>query len=249
MDEIEFPVCEVAAGQYAVGSRVLRDSRPEHPVELAAFSIGQTAVTNQQLRPFVDAGGYSTERYWTEIGWRWLRDRPARAPAFWEDAAFNAPDQPVVGVSWYEAIAFTHWLAETTGTPWRLPTEVEWEAAARGPFDEAPKPRLFNTAERGIGHPWAVTEWGNRSWCGAQDLCGNIWEWCSTRWGHSYYALDYAYPYVSDDGREFLDGSHARVIRGGSWFNSLPEADPAHRSRYLPGSKASNIGFRLALSR
>lgn len=86
----------------------------------------------------------------------------------------------------------------------------------------------------------------NRSWCGAEDLCGNVWEWTSSRWGRNWQTLDYRYPYHAGDGREDPTGSHARVIRGGSWFDLLREAHPANRGRYLPGSRGSNIGFRLA---
>jgi formylglycine-generating enzyme required for sulfatase activity len=135
-----------------------------------------------------------------------------------------------------------------TGLPWRLPLEAEWEAAARGPEGTAPRPRIYNTVERSIGRPWAVTEESNISWCGAGDMVGNVWEWTSTRWGRNYQSRDYVYPYTNEDGRENPEGSDARVIRGGSWFDPLADADPANRGRYLPGSRASNIGFRLARS-
>jgi formylglycine-generating enzyme required for sulfatase activity len=183
---------------------------------------------------------------WTNMGWRWQDHKEGQHPAFWNDPQFNPPHQPVVGVSWYEALAFTRWLARETNLPWRLPTEAEWEAAARGQDDEAPRPRLYNTAERRYGQPWAVTTETNVSWCGAKDLCGNVWEWCSSRWGRNWQTHDYQYPYEISNNRESLEGSHARIIRGGSWFDPLPEANPANRGRYLPGSRGSNIGFRLA---
>lgn len=242
---LEMITCAVPAGTYLIGDDQLAISRPAHAVDLQAFAIGQTTVTNAQFRAFFDAGGYGDERLWTAMGWRWLASKGDARPAFWSDERFNAPDQPVVGVSWYEAAAFARWLARESGLPWRLPTEVEWEAAARGPDGDAPAPRVYNTAERGLGHPWAVTRMGNVSWCGAGDLCGNVWEWCSTRWGRNWQTLEFRYPY-HDDGRENLAGSDARVMRGGSWFDPLSEANPANRGRYLPGSRGSNIGFRLA---
>jgi formylglycine-generating enzyme required for sulfatase activity len=200
-----FAVCEIPAGSYPMGDNSMTISRPAHTVQLPAFVIAETVVT-------------------------------------------NAHDQPVVGVCWYEAVAFARWLARESGEKWRLPSEAEWEAAARGAEDEAPRPRLYNTVEMRMGQPWPVTTESNISWCGARDLCGNVWEWCNTRWGRNWQTLDYPYPYHAGDGREDLEGSHARVMRGGSWFDPLPEANPANRARYLPGSRGSNIGFRLARS-
>ena len=244
----DISICEVPAGTYLIGDKLIGYSRPEHELTLRPFAIGLTTVTNAQFAPFMAAGGYGTEAYWGEMGWQWLHGKRETEPGFWRDPLFNQPDQPVVGVSWYEVDAYTRWLAEATGIYWRLPSEVEWEAAARGPEASAPRPREYNTAERGLGRAWAVTDGVSVSWCGALDLCGNVWEWCSTRWGHNFQSRDYLYPYNRDDGREYLTGSYARVIRGGSWFDPLPEANPAGRSRYLPGSRASNIGFRLARS-
>jgi formylglycine-generating enzyme required for sulfatase activity len=230
------------------------NSRPAHRISLKAFAICITAVTNGEFAGFVEANGYQTPEYWSEAGWRSQEHKKEIQPAFWNDSNFNDPYQPVVGVSWYEADAFARWQAHMSGLAWRLPTEAEWEAAARGPYGHtwpvgrAPDPKLTNTVERGMGKPWTACDLGNVSWCGAHDLCGNVWEWCSSRWGHNWQTLEYAYPYKPSDGREDLSGSHARVIRGGSWFDLLPEANPANRGRYLPGSRASNIGFRLVRS-
>lgn len=243
------PVCEVPAGVYPIGDDRLPDSRPAHTVELAAFSIGRTTVTNAQFMAFVTvAEGYTNQSFWSEAGWRWLLHKQVTHPAFWHDPNFNRPDQPVVGVCWYEAEAFACWLKLETDQTWRLPTEAEWEAAARGLEGTLPQPPSSNTAERRIGYPWAVTQPGNLSWCGAADLCGNVWEWCSSRWGRNWQVLDYRYPYQPDDGREDQTGSFARVMRGGSWFDAATESHPANRGRYLPGSRGSNIGFRVAHS-
>lgn len=243
-----YEVCSVPAGTYPIGDNRLAISRPAHTVKLSAFAIGKTTVTNLQFLAFIAAEGYKTEALWSEMGWHWLEGKGDTRPAFLDDPNFNNPDQPVVGVSWYEADAYARWLAKETDLPWRLPNEAEWEAAARGEDDEAPRPRQYNTVERRLGHPWAVTEVGNVSWCGAADLCGNVWEWCNTRWGRNWQTQEYNYPYNAGDGREFPTGSQARVMRGGSWFDPIIEANPANRGRYLPGSRGSNIGFRLAHS-
>lgn len=249
-----FAVAEIAAGSYPIGDDAIPVSTPAHRVSLRAFAIGLTAVTNAEFAGFIQGGGYATPEYWGEDGWHWQEHKQVTQPAFWGDTQFNDGLQPVVGVCWYEALAFTQWLAKHTGTAWRLPTEVEWEAAVRGPYGHkwpvgrAPDERLTNTVERGIGKPWRAHDIGNVSWCGAHDLCGNVWEWCSSRWGHNWQTLEYPYPYSAKDGREDLSGTQARIIRGGSWFDVLEEANPANRGRYLPGSRASNIGFRMAYS-
>ena len=245
----EYPTCTVPAGRYPIGSDTgPAAARPAHTVALGAFAIGRCAVTNAHFALFIAAGGYDDPRWWTEMGWRWRQGRGAARPGFWDDPAFNDPAQPVVGVCWYEADAFARWLAATTAQPWRLPTEAEWEAAARGSGDQpAPDPAHINSAEWRAGRPWPAAR-GAASWCGAVGLLGNVWEWCSTRWGHNWQTLDYPYPYDPDDGREALDGSHARVMRGGSWFDPASQALPSSRGRYLPGSRGSNIGFRLARS-
>jgi formylglycine-generating enzyme required for sulfatase activity len=242
----DIDLCSIPAGNYLIGDDANPISRPAHTVTLAAFSIGQIAVTNEQFAGFITAGGYTDESLWSVMGWRWQQRKQVTEPAFWQAANFNHALQPVVGVGWYEALAFVTWLARSTGQPWRLPSEIEWEAADGRTLPE--DARRVNSVERGIGRPWGVFGVGEQSWCGAWDLCGNVWEWTVSRWGHNWQTLEYAYPYNPDDGRETLEGSAARVMRGGSYFDTLKEAHPTNRGRFLPGSRASNIGFRLALS-
>lgn len=243
---LPYPACPVLAGTYPMGAAHPVIARPPHTVPLVAFAIGQNPVTNAHYIQFIGADGYKRRELWTEAGWRWQEHKQAEMPPYLVDPQFNKPDQPVVGVSWYEAAAFARWLALETGLPWRLPAEAEWEAAARGADDEPQRPRKYNTAEWGLGRPWSTRVETNVSWCGARDLLGNVWEWCNTRWGHNWQTLEYPYPYHGGDGREDEEGSHARLMRGGSWFDPLTAADPVNRARYLPGSRGSNIGFRLA---
>jgi formylglycine-generating enzyme required for sulfatase activity len=175
--------------------------------------------------------------------------KPVTYPAFWKDTKFNHGVLPVVGIGWYEALAFVTWLKRVTDQPWRLLTEVEWEAAAPTAGDPlSKKTRRINCAEMGIGHPWVAAGMGMESWCGASNMRGNVWEWTSSRWGHNWQSMEYPYPYDPADGREDLDGSAARVMRGGSYFDPVSESHPANRGRFLPGSRASNIGFRIGYS-
>ncbi|MCU0511713.1 MAG: formylglycine-generating enzyme family protein [Anaerolineae bacterium] len=250
-------LCPVPGGTYPLGSDALPAARPAHTVMLAAYSLAQTAVTNAEYAQFVAAGGYRQPRWWTDAGRRWLKTQPGTFPAFWHDARFNQAQQPVVGISWYEALAYATWLAHSTGAPWRLPAEAEYEAAARGhghghdhgqPGHAPQDDRRIISAAGGPGHPVPVTTPGDVSWCGAYHLHGNVRHWCSTRYGRNWQTALYHYPYRADDGREDLTGSFARILRGGSWFDAPAEAHPAQRARYLPGLRGSNIGFRLAYS-
>src|SRR5574341_1437648 len=109
----------VPGGRFRMGSEQGRpDERPVHEVEVSPFFLARVPVTRAEYAPFLDVGG-------------------VEAPPWWSDPAFSAPDQPVVGVRWFEAVAFTHWIAERRGGRWRLPTEAEWERAARGGLDQA----------------------------------------------------------------------------------------------------------------
>ena len=238
-------VCSIPTGDHTLGDARYPSSRPQHTVHLAAYHIAQDAVTNHLYAEFVLDGGYDDPQWWTELGQRWLKSKQINQPHFWSIEQFGHPEQPVVGISWYEALAFTRWLSHHTGQPWRLPTEAEWEAAAQGADTNSGR---INTAEQLHSRPLRIDEPDYRpnvSRYGARHMLGNVYEWCSTRWGHNWQSLDYPYPYDPDDGREDLDGSHARVMRGGSWFDPIQMAHPSYRARYLPGSRGSNIGFRL----
>lgn len=230
----------ILPGNYSIGNESFALSRPLHTVRIEAFAMMQGTVTNQQFADFVSAGGYRIDDTWSEMGLRWRKSRKTLIPAFWTDTNFNAPEQPVVGISWYEALAFANWLAIETGHPWRMPSEVEWEVAATSEGEGQ-----IHSANSGLQRTIPAIGKGYQSSHGAWNLRGNIHEWCSTSWGRNWQSLDYPYPYVADDGREDLSGSYARVMRGGSWFDPLEETHPAKRARYLPGSRGSNIGFRL----
>lgn len=249
MPELPFDIatCTLPTGTYTIGSEAFKSSRPAHRVELGAFAIMRYAVSNLLYYQFEQAGGYTTERYWSAMGWRWRQSKSVTVAAFRGESRFNRPQQPVVGVSWYAALAFARWLTEMTPQTWRLPTEAEFEAAARGHDDNSPIQNQPHVAGR-IQRPITVDTSAHVAACGAVNLLGNVWEWTSSRWGRNWQSLDYAYPYDPDDGREDLSGSYARVMRGGSWFDAPQEAHPARRGRYLPGSRGSNIGFRLVHS-
>ncbi|MBK6433624.1 MAG: SUMF1/EgtB/PvdO family nonheme iron enzyme [Anaerolineae bacterium] len=121
----------VPAGEFTMGSadsdtQAGSDEKPQHRVNVDGFWIDRTEVTNEQYRKFVDVGGYNQKQYWTEAGWTWKGQNNATQPGCWGDGNFNQGQQPVVCVSWYEAYAYARWAGG------RLPSEAEWEKAARG---------------------------------------------------------------------------------------------------------------------
>jgi gamma-glutamyl hercynylcysteine S-oxide synthase len=234
----------VPGGNYLIGASSGDTAhQPRHTIQLKTFAIGRTTVSNGQFHNFIRAGGYTQAEFWTTMGWRWQNSKQPIRPAFWDDDKLNHPLQPVVGIAWYTALAFARWLSLETGQGWHLPTEVQWEVAAQPP-GELPY-RAINSAELGLDRTWSVLGNGQVSTVGAHDMLGNVWEWTTSRWGRNWQTLEYNYPYEAEDGREDLSGSHARVMRGGSWFDPRNLATPRHRGRYLPGSRGSNIGFRL----
>lgn len=179
------------------------------------------------------------------------------APQFWHDARFNNPAQPVIGICWHEARAYCNWLSAQSGRPFRLPSEVEWEAVARGPsgrrhaygdaFDRwranTMATHLRQVAPVGIFPDGDTPE-------GVADLAGNVYAWTSTAWGTDPDRAAFRYPYRSDDGREDADAppDMMRIIRGGSWYD-LPPSSLAYARMNAYASdrrRISGVGLRLA---
>lgn len=164
------------------------------------FAVGRYPVTNAEYARFIVAGGYTTQKWWTEQGWKFLQPGGHRwddqahyitMPRLWDNIRFTAPSQPVVGVSWYEAMAYCKWLSEQLGMQIRLPTSYEHERTSRHtdqrPYpwgDTHPTPDHANTQETLIGKlsPIGCFPLGNAI-NGASDLKGNIIEWLSTGYG------------------------------------------------------------------
>ncbi len=237
----------VPPGTFQMGSSNDADERPIHSVTIErGFWLDLTPVTNASYAQFIKDGGYKTETYWTPGGWAWRKTADKTAPRDYDD--FTAPQQPRVGVTWFEAYAYCQWREG------RLPTEAEWEWAARG--------------ERRLVYPWgndfkrdsSVVIYGENSgrkshpvgegirvagasWVGALDMSGNVWEWISS--------LYTPYPYDGNDGREADTGDRTdvlRVLRGGSWGDSQDNVRAANRFRVDPANQFNRWGFRLARS-
>ena len=185
-------------------------------------------VTNAAYRKFIEAGGYDNQTYWSQEGWQWQTSETITQPTFWDNKQFNGPDQPVVGVSYYEAEAYATWAGK------RLPTEQEWEKAARGtdgreyPWgEEFDADRCANSVKGERKQPTPVGTFPEEaSPFGCQDMAGNVVEWCAS-W--------------------FNEKKEGRVLRGGAWFLVNPEDFRcAVRDYYDPRDRDGLIGFRCA---
>jgi formylglycine-generating enzyme required for sulfatase activity len=210
----------------------------------AAFSIAKYPVTNGQFAVFMELGGYRENKWWTEAGWQAREKEGWVEPRFWKESRFNRSDCPVVGVSWYEAMAFCRWLSDESGENIVLPTEEQWQRAAQGdsgllyPWgNEWDGERCNNRVApfRSEG-PSPVTQYEGKgeSPFGVADMCGNVWEWCLTDF---------------DTGRSDASDNNARVLRGGSWWGNSPRfLRAAVRNWNNPSDWYYIAGFRIARS-
>jgi formylglycine-generating enzyme required for sulfatase activity len=245
---------DVPAGPFLMGSSDVDeqadiDEKPQHELTLPAFWIGKTPITNAQWRHFLETDGYTNRRYWTNAGWKFQQEQKIRQPVYWEDPRYNADDQPVVGVSWYEAVAYCRWLSKITKQEFYLPSEAEWEKAARGPrgriypWGNKWRAKCCNNDEAGIRRPSPVGSFPKgASPYGALDMAGNVWEWCATKYGKPY-----PYDISEDEWAEiYLEGTDARRLRGGTWYDDRTSVRGTSRGRYDPRYRLNLIGMRVA---
>lgn len=229
----------IPAGPFLMGSdqgEVVE--APQHSIYLPDYNIGKYPVTNAQYEEFVK---YTKHPAPQKGGW------------FGKVPPKDKLDHPVVGVSWYDALAYCQWLSQQSNHLYRLPTEAEWEKAARGTDGQL--------------YPWG-NEWdADRCNCAATqtapvtaylagqspytccDMIGNVWEWTSTLWGMNLLESSFPYPYQFDDGREDLtmDTSYHRLFRGGCFDDEVTRLRSSTRGWFTPNHQDKRRGFRVVL--
>jgi formylglycine-generating enzyme required for sulfatase activity len=218
----------IPEGWFWMGCETGRDDeKPVHRVWVDAFELGVHQVTN---------AGYA----------RFLAATQHPKPLHWDDPNFNNPRQPVVGPSWFDAVAYCDWLSKLTGRRYRLPTEAEWERAARGgvegklyPWGDAPPESLPDYATRWKTAPEPVGLYPPNAF-GLYNLCDNVHEWCADWYDSRFYAHS---PERNPQGP--ARGSR-RASRGGSWRHHIRVSRSAARSSIPPEFKYADYGFRLA---
>jgi formylglycine-generating enzyme required for sulfatase activity len=228
MEMIEPEMVQITGGSFLMGSESgADDERPAHEVQLSPFSIGKYPVTNKQYQSFLESSGYLP------------------VPLSWGDPHFYDSGQPVVGVSWFDALAFCEWLSNSTGKNYRLPTEAEWEYTACA------------------GRPENTYPWGTRTWAewpelharfqngpervglfkpnpwGIHDMGMNVHEWCADWYAADYYAVS---PRYDASGPE--KGTR-RASRGGSWRHHVKITRCAARSSIPSAYRYADYGFRV----
>jgi len=221
-------MARIPEGWYSMGCEAGRDDeKPVHRVWVDAFELALCQTSNRDYAQFIRSTG-------------------RRPPSAWNDPAFSNPNQPVVSVSWFDAAAYCAWLASLTGQSYRLPTEAEWERAARGgieggkyPWGDDPPESLPDYARRWLTGPEPVGRLVPNAY-GLYDVGTNVHEWCADWYDARYYARS---PERNPLGP--TSGTR-RASRGGAWRHQIKAARCAARSSIPPQLEYADYGFRVA---
>ena len=225
---IEPRTVRIPEGWFLMGSDTGQDNeRPIHRVWVDAFELAACQVTNSEYAQFLAATHH-------------------RKPLHWDDPVFSHPEQPVVAPSWFDALAYCEWLSEKTGRRYRLPTEAEWERAARAgldqklyPWGDAPLESLANYSARWKQAPETVGH-AEQNAFGLFDIGANVHEWCADWFDASYYATS------PDRNPQGPPEGTRRASRGGSWRHATKVSRCAARSSIPPDFQYADYGLRLA---
>jgi formylglycine-generating enzyme required for sulfatase activity len=240
--DIEPEMVHIPAGDFLMGSDpgldkyAHEDEVPQHSVYVPEFYISKRPIINMLYQPFVLA----THRN-QPIGWKHGQYPDGKG------------DHPVAFVSWDDAVSYCGWLNEITGKPYRLPTEAEWEKAAKStdgsvfPWGNEWAPNKCNTSESEIGDTTPVGQYSPQgdSPYGVADMAGNVWEWCADWYDGEEYKRRKGKEVIAPTGPK--DGKY-RVLRGGSWFYPPTSARCSFRSRHYPDLRFDGFGFRVVIS-
>ncbi len=244
------PGCFMMGSDPAQDPAAQPDEIPQHQVCISqGYWLDQYEVTNTAYQAFIDDGGYRRQEFWSHDGWQWVQTKGITGPLTFYGT--GSPQQPQVGIAWYEADAYARWRGG------RLPTEAEWEYAARGPdsriypwgntyqsgyanFDEQSTGGQHSTQSTAVG-----SYESGKSWINAYDMAGNVWEWVQDWYDANYYQQRI----VTDP--QGPDSGTTKVLRGGSWFNDPGCARVACRHvRFRgrsPDSRDDAVGMRVVI--
>jgi formylglycine-generating enzyme required for sulfatase activity len=233
----------IPAGPFLMGSDPRRDphaherEQPQHSLFLPDFYLARVPVTNAQYAAFVQSAGYPSPEHWPD----------GNPPP-------GKEEHPVVNASWYDALAYCRWLSQLSGRSYRLPSEAEWEKAARGekgrlyPWGDAWDAGRCNSKESGRDDttPGGAFPLGASPY-GLLDMAGNVYQWTLSLWGRDIKEPAFGYPYDPADGREELEADQGvlRVLRGGAYFYDARYARTAHRVKSYPDYRVRTRGFRV----
>ncbi len=234
----------IPAGEFLMG-----EVREQHELFLPDYQLGKYPVANAEYERFIEAGGYQNKSFWTKAGWIEIGQNQ-NEPRYWQDERFNKPNQPAIGLSWYECVAYCRWLSAETGQLYRLPTEAEWEKGARGvdgrvyPWGSEFEASRLN-ARAGDQQVCTITPVGiyptGTSPFGLFDCAGNVWEWCATRWKKPF-----PYDVNQDEWQaDYLEGQNLRVLRGGSWNYKAEATRCSYRFKFQPYGWTGRGSYRV----
>jgi formylglycine-generating enzyme required for sulfatase activity len=228
---ISLDVVTIPGGSFLMGAEQGQENeRPCHRVRVDAFALGRYPITRREYQTFIEATGMAP-------------------PPFYTEPMFAYPEKPIVGVNWHDAAAYCAWLGGRTGREVRLPTEAEWERAARGhregalyPWgDESPAEKLLIGCDPELGGPAKVGINPPNDF-GLYDMRENVHEWCSDYYDYNYYR------HAPERNPRGPANGTRRASRGGSWRHRIQFSRCAARSSLPPNFQYADYGFRVAVT-
>ncbi len=255
--EYEPEMVYVEGGSFRMGSNEYKSERPPHRVTVSSFYIGKYEIKVSEFKKFIDDSGYRTDAdkgdgsyiwdgsYWTiKAGVNWCCDVGGNTRP---QSEYN---HPVIHISWNDAIAYCEWLKGKTGKSYRLPTEAEWEYAARGGNMSQGFKFSGSNNIRAVAWYWDKADKKTHpvgqkqaNELGIYDMSGNVYEWCQ-----DWYLLDYYSSSPANNPQGPSSGSR-RVLRGGGWLNNASYCRSSNRLSNSPDRRFNNLGFRVVSSK
>ncbi|MUK65060.1 SUMF1/EgtB/PvdO family nonheme iron enzyme [Aliivibrio fischeri] len=236
----------ISGQPYQRGSILSSDEQPIKTISLSPFFMDIHPVLNKDYRVFIEQGGYTDPSYWSTTGFKFIQEHNITEPLYWNDPNWNGEKKPVTGISWHEAQAFACFVGK------ELPTESQWEYAAKGndnrmyPWGNTePDLNIANFAPdcEPAEFNRSSTDWDahpqNRSPFGCIDMGGNLAEWCLDN-----YLPNYAWDDNHVDPLCILDISFDHVVRGGSGLHDENYMRSTSRDNYPPTVRDNIVGFR-----